>query len=79
MIDPSTGWFEIVQYNGKQSVKIENPVDKTWLCRYPRPKIITYERENEFLDHAFKNNIENEYEIKSKRNMRGFQIGTLSC
>ena len=46
MIDPETGWFEIVRYNDKQAATIANLVGKTWLCRYPRPKIITYDRGN---------------------------------
>ena len=28
MIDPATGWFEIVEYNGKQSATIANIVEK---------------------------------------------------
>ena len=35
------------------------------LCRYTRPTIITYDRGNEFLGHAFKNYlIKTEYGIK---------------
>ena len=55
MIDLETRWLEIVCYNDKQADTIENLVEKTWLCRYPRPTIITYYRGNEFLGHAFKN------------------------
>ena len=46
MIDPETGWFEIVCYNGKQAATIENLVEKIWLCRYPRATIITHDRGN---------------------------------
>ena len=53
-IDPETGWFEIVRYDEKQSDTISNLVEQTWLCRYPRPTLITYDRVNEFLGHAFK-------------------------
>ena len=36
------------------------------LCKYPRPKIITYDLGNEFLGHEFeKNLIQNEYRIKA--------------
>ena len=67
MIKPATGWSEILRYNNKQADKITNPVDQTWLYRYPSPTIITYNWGNEFLDHAFKNDlIKNEYGIKSK-------------
>ena len=67
MIDPETGWFEIVWYNYKQAATIPNLVEKTWLCRYPCPTISMYDRGNEFLGHPFKNNlIENGYRIKTK-------------
>ena len=57
MIDPENGWFKIVCYNEKQSSTIANLVKQTWLCRYPHPTIITYDRGNEFLGHAFKNDL----------------------
>ena len=46
MIDPETGWFEIVQYNDKQIATIANLVEKKWLCRCPLPKIIMYDLQN---------------------------------
>ena len=67
MRDPATGWFEIVQYNKKQAPKIANLVEQTLICRYLRPTILTCNRGNEFLGHAFKNDlIEREFGIKSK-------------
>ena len=57
MIDPATRWFEIVRYNEKQAAIIANLVEQTWLCRYPLPTIIMYDRGNEFLGHAFKNDL----------------------
>ena len=57
MIDLATGWFKIIKYNDKQADTIENLVQKIWLCRYPIPTIITYGRGNEFLGHAFKNDL----------------------
>ena len=57
MIDPATWWFETVRYGDKQTATIVNLVEKIWLGRYPRPTIITYDRENEFLGHAFKNDL----------------------
>ena len=56
MIYPATRWFEIVRYNEKTDT-IENLGEKTWLCIYPCPEIITYVRENEFLGHPFKNDL----------------------
>ena len=57
MIDLETGWFEIIQYKEKQTDTIVNLVEKFWLCRYPRPKIITYYCGNEFRGHTFKNDL----------------------
>ena len=67
MLYPAIGWFEIVQYNDKPAATIENLVDQTWLCRHPRPTIITYYCGNEFPGYTLKNNlIKTEYRIKSK-------------
>ena len=57
MMYPSTGWFEIVKYNYKQDATIVKLVEQTWLCRYPCPTIIEYDQGNEFLGHAFKNDL----------------------
>ena len=57
MIDPATGWFEIVQYNYKQAATIANLVEQMWLCIYTRPTIITYDCGNEFIVHLFRNNL----------------------
>ena len=67
MIYLATGWFEILQYNDKQDATIENLFEQTWLCRYPRPTIIMYDRGNEFLGHTFKNHPIEKYDgIKYK-------------
>ena len=67
MLGLETGWFEIVQYNDKQAATIENLIEQKWLFRYPPPTIIMYYRGNEFLGHAFNNNlIKTEYGIKTK-------------
>ena len=42
-------------------------MEQTWLARYPRPSIITYDKGKEFLGHAFKNSlIRDTYGIKAK-------------
>ena len=46
MIGPATGWFDIVRYHDKQAANIDNLAYQTWLYRYPRPVIITYDRGN---------------------------------
>ena len=33
IIDPSTGWFEIVQYNDKQAATISTLLYQKWLCK----------------------------------------------
>ena len=55
MIDPTTGWSEIVQYNDKHADTTSNLVQKGYLCIYLRPTIITYDHGNELLGHSFKN------------------------
>ena len=57
MIDFNNGWFEIVQYNDQHTDTIPNLLEQAWICRYPRPKIFTYDLGNEFLEHAFKNDL----------------------
>ena len=37
IIDPVTGWFEVVQYGDKRAINIANLVETTWLYIYPRP------------------------------------------
>ena len=53
MIDPATGWFEVQEYKDKRAATIANIVEQTWYARYPWPTIITYDRGNEFIGHAF--------------------------
>jgi hypothetical protein len=35
MIDPATGWFEIQQYDDKQSIAVANIIEQEWFSRYP--------------------------------------------
>ena len=57
MIDPTTGWFEIVkiptfdlnevvigndEYMDKSSVRVNHMFNNTWLCRYPRPRKVVF-------------------------------------
>jgi hypothetical protein len=66
MIDPATGWFEIVQIPDKRPMTIANLVEQVWLSRYPWPTEITYDRGNEFIGHDFKQNMKNEYGLKCR-------------
>lgn len=54
MIDPVTGWFEIIRYDDKRAITIANLVEQTWLSRYPWQTLITYDRGSEFIGHEFK-------------------------
>ena len=44
MINPVTGWFEVVCYDDKRAITISNLVETKRLSRYPRPIGITYEQ-----------------------------------
>ena len=67
MINPAARQFEILQYNYKQASRIAKLLEQAQLYIYPRPTIIMYDRRNELLFSAFKNDIiENEFRIKSK-------------
>ena len=56
MIDPATSWFEMVEIFNKTPMEIANVVEMTWLNRYPRPKIITFDGGSEFKAEFKKNN-----------------------
>ena len=66
MIDPATGWFEIIEYPDKRSITIANLVEQAWLSRYLWPTLITYDQGSEFIGHQFKNMMEDDYGVKTK-------------
>jgi hypothetical protein len=35
MIDQATGWFEIQQYDDKQSITVANNIEQEWFSSYP--------------------------------------------
>ena len=49
MIDPATGWFEILEIPSKQADEIANLLEQTWLVRYPWPQNIICDRGKEFM------------------------------
>lgn len=65
MIDPATGWFEIVQIKEKDAANIANVVEMTWLTRYPWPTEIIYDRGTEFMAE-FAEMVESDYGILRK-------------
>ena len=65
MIDPATGWFEIVQLPNKRADIVANLLEQTWLTRYPWPSEIVLDRGTEFMAEVI-NLIENEHGIVRK-------------
>ena len=63
LIDPATGWFEMIPYENKQSITIANLTEIHWLSRYPWPELITYDRGSKFIGHEFKNMVKEDYGI----------------
>ena len=49
MIDPATGWFEIVLIPNKRADEIANLLEQTWLARYPWPQHVICDRGREFM------------------------------
>jgi hypothetical protein len=48
MIDPATGWFEIVEATNKSATSIQDLFHNTWLARYLRPQFIVFDNGGEF-------------------------------
>ena len=48
MIDPATGWFEIVKVANKQADEIINLLEFVWLMRHPWPTQAVMDRGKEF-------------------------------
>jgi hypothetical protein len=42
MIDPTSGWFEIVEATNKSATSIQDLFHNTWLALYPRPQFIVF-------------------------------------
>jgi len=65
MIDPATGWFEIVEIPRKRADYVINYLEFTWLTRYPWPTEIVMDRGREFAAEV-RNAIKNDYGITRK-------------
>jgi len=50
MIDPATGWFEIVEVPAPTAKNCIDAFDDVWLSRYPRPQHIGYDEGGEFKE-----------------------------
>jgi hypothetical protein len=64
MLDPATGWFEIVEATNKSAASIQDLFHNTWLACYPRPQFIVFDNGGEFK-REFKQMFES-YGIKAK-------------
>jgi hypothetical protein len=65
MIDPATGWFEIIDVPNKRADEIANLLETTWLTRYPWPTEIRMDRGKEFAAEVA-STLKNEYGIIRK-------------
>ena len=65
MIDPATGWFEMVELETKDSIYVAEKVQQVWLTRYPRPTKMTYDKGTEFMGD-FAQMIQDDYGITKR-------------
>ena len=65
MIDPATGWFEIVHVPEKRADKIANLIEIHWLSRYPWPTEVVMDRGSEFAAEV-RELFKDEYPIRRK-------------
>ena len=62
MIDPATGWLEIVPLETKRVDMIPNLVEQNWLTWYPQPDQVVYNCGTEFMTE-FTIMIDQDYDI----------------
>ncbi len=65
MIDPAIRWFEVHEVVNQQSDTVANVVEQEWLCRYPWPTQITFDRGGAFIGAEFQALLK-DYGIKRK-------------
>jgi transposase InsO family protein len=63
MIDPTTGWFEIHQYDNKRAMSVANIVEEEWFSRYSWPTQVTFDRGTEFIGIEFQKMLD-DYGVK---------------
>ena len=63
MIDPATGWFEIIEIPSKRADELSNLLEQTWLCRYPWPQKVICDRGREFMAEV-KTMLQEDYGVK---------------
>jgi hypothetical protein len=65
MIDPATGWFEIVDIPNKRADEVVQLLEFTWLSRYPWPTEVVMDKGSKFMAEV-RDTLENQYGIKRK-------------
>ena len=65
IINPATGWFEMVQIPNKTAAEIADINKKTWFTRYPLPQRIVFDSSTEFMAE-FAKICHNDYSLKKK-------------
>ena len=63
---PTTGWFEIHQYDDKKSVTVANIVEQDWQVRYPWSAQLILAQGIKFIGKSFKKKITVDYSITGK-------------
>ena len=49
MIDPATGWFDVVRIDDAKADNIANLLEIHWLTRFPKPDEVILDRGKEFM------------------------------
>ena len=62
MIDPATGWFDMVPIETKRADIIANKLEQAWLTKYPRPTNVVLDRGTEFMAEV-KKLLRDDYDI----------------
>ena len=65
MIDPATGWFEMVRIANKEAFSIASAAEMAWFTRYPWPQKIIYDRGTEFMGE-FRRMVREDYGVMTK-------------
>jgi hypothetical protein len=74
IIDPSTGWFEIVEDTNKSETSTKDLFPNTYLVRYPRPQFIVFDNwivgefKREFKKICVQDNYGNEAKTTTSHN-----------
>jgi hypothetical protein len=81
MVDPATGWFEIVEATNKSTTSIQDLFHNTWLARYPRPQFIVFDNGDagEFKREFKQICMEDNYGIKAKPTTHHNRQSTSKC